>query len=628
MADENEEVRPCNITETREEFYDDDVVIVDSLLHNTAKMPAKDKLPQNVLAGRIAQPFIPNDTSAVLDRLYIYEGQIYRANEDYSGVWNSSKFTHVTIGDLIFESFAQGANLFDWLAEAPTNIFERSQSTHGYYAGDKGDFYPENSYRVTEKILLEPNTAYKFPFGSGGLGDNNRVYLCDVNKNILGFVRGTVSDGMLTFTSPNYVSYAVMNMGTLSDENFMVCKASEYPESHIDFDGYKLKILVNSEKIRGDINLSNLKNVIDVSPNMFNKDATGFIDNKFIGSYGYSDASGYKISYPIYVTAGVKYKASHSLSALGDNYKYAIVDENGDYVSSATGLPDGADTGYLVFTPVNSGYIRLNIGTRNSFPTFMLSEYDSFPAEYTPYGKFIASDISLGEKQREEVEAITSGSKLLGKVISLNGDSICYGAGFRGGYGKIIADMFGMVYQNIAVGGATIQAETYYQDQSPRHWICRTISSMRSDADYVILEGGVNDNVSSSMGNLSPSLNSELDDTTFYGAFESMLKQALIRFPGKKIGYIAVHKVDGWNNQNTDVATSKFLAAKRCCEKWGVPFLDLNTQVPPFGNMPGSGDLYTNLKSVYTENGDGWHPNEQGYKKYYVDKIIRWMDSI
>ena len=61
MADENEEVRPCNITETREEFYDDDVVIVDSLLHNTAKMPAKDCLPQNVLAGRIAPAFIPSD---------------------------------------------------------------------------------------------------------------------------------------------------------------------------------------------------------------------------------------------------------------------------------------------------------------------------------------------------------------------------------------------------------------------------------------------------------------------------------------------------------------------------------------------------------------------------------------
>ena len=41
MADENEEVRPCDLTETREEFYDDDVVVVDSKLHNTAKMPAK-----------------------------------------------------------------------------------------------------------------------------------------------------------------------------------------------------------------------------------------------------------------------------------------------------------------------------------------------------------------------------------------------------------------------------------------------------------------------------------------------------------------------------------------------------------------------------------------------------------
>lgn len=124
MADENEEVRPCNLTEVREEFYDDDVVIVDSLLHNTAKMPAKDRLPQNVLAGRIAPAFIPSDkpnpTTTVAGLPYMYNGSLYIAKESgYQGPWDASKFTSTDISgmDLIQVTSTMSAS-------APYNDFD------------------------------------------------------------------------------------------------------------------------------------------------------------------------------------------------------------------------------------------------------------------------------------------------------------------------------------------------------------------------------------------------------------------------------------------------------------------------------------------------------------------------
>ena len=217
-------------------------------------------------------------------------------------------------------------------------------------------------------------------------------------------------------------------------------------------------------------------------------------------------------------------------------------------------------------------------------------------------------------------------SVLYGKKISLNGDSICYGAGYTGGYGKIISEKYHMTLQNIAVDGGTIASDTYY-DVEARHWINATITNMDNDSDYAIVEGGVNDSsLNITLGTISDGYDAELDTSTYYGAFENMLKQLVIRFAGKKYGYIAVHQMTANYRVINNPDTSFYWASKKCCEKWGVPFLDLNVNVPPFAFMRNTSLSY--LPETYTKNGDGWHPNENGYKKYYVDKIVAWLESL
>jgi lysophospholipase L1-like esterase len=177
--------------------------------------------------------------------------------------------------------------------------------------------------------------------------------------------------------------------------------------------------------------------------------------------------------------------------------------------------------------------------------------------------------------------------------------------------------MYNMTYENLGVGGGTITAESYYEDGRPRHWISRTIENMDIDADYILLEGGVNDSMVS-IGSISEGYTAELDDTTYCGAMESVCRQLITRFAGKKVGYIAVHKMtDNYAGKDGDYC----YLAQKCCEKWGVPFLNLNAMVPPLNYIP-------DLKSQYTSNGDGWHPNEAGYKKYYCDKIETWLTSL
>ena len=226
----------------------------------------------------------------------------------------------------------------------------------------------------------------------------------------------------------------------------------------------------------------------------------------------------------------------------------------------------------------------------------------------------------------EEMEQI---NPLWGKKVSLIGDSICAGSNestsYPGGYGKIIADRNNMVCENLGRAGSTITAETYSSTSgAAKGWICRMVDSMSADADYAIVEGGINDawqhydHGDLEMGALSVGYNAALDDTTFYGAFESMLKKLVTKFQGKKIGYIAVPKMMDMYD-STRNAPNFYHAAMECCAKWGVSVCDLNSIVPPFEYIKTLGTVYT---------ADGTHPTYEGYLKYYCDPIETWMKTL
>ena len=219
-------------------------------------------------------------------------------------------------------------------------------------------------------------------------------------------------------------------------------------------------------------------------------------------------------------------------------------------------------------------------------------------------------------------------NSLAGKYISFNGDSICYGFGCPGGYPLIIENEYSVRTQNLGVNGGTITPGVMNSNGRFRHCISYTVDKMDEEADYAILEGGVNDAaLGIPLGTLSEGYDAELTDTTFYGAFELMLKRLITRFHGKKYGYIAVHQTTDDYRISNKPEESYYWAARRCCEKWGVPFLDLNSTVPPFIYFKQGSELY-HLREKYTYNADGSHPNEKGYRKYYVPKIVAWLKTL
>ena len=176
------------------------------------------------------------------------------------------------------------------------------------------------------------------------------------------------------------------------------------------------------------------------------------------------------------------------------------------------------------------------------------------------------------------------------KKAVFDGDSICYGNGtetevYGKGYAgriKVDNDMYSCI--NLSVDGATITAETYYGDNTPRHWICRNIENIRDnygEAEYIIIEGGVNDadlvyNGTIPLGTYNENnFTGPFNDTTFYGAMDSLCKSLLEYFPYKKIGFVLVHKM-GVGSSPLVINRKLFMGyVKKVCEKWGIPVIDL-----------------------------------------------------
>ena len=152
-----------------------------------------------------------------------------------------------------------------------------------------------------------------------------------------------------------------------------------------------------------------------------------------------------------------------------------------------------------------------------------------------------------------------------------------------------------------------------------------------SDCDYIIMEGGINDVLGGLyLGEVTEGFTSELDTHTVLGGTEQMCRNLLARFADKKLGFILIHKVlqlPFTPPPNAD-GTQKlyFDKIKEVLNKYSIPVLDLynesglNTGIDQF--------LKYTMATSASPNGDGTHPNEEGYRKFYVPKIESWLKSL
>jgi len=221
-------------------------------------------------------------------------------------------------------------------------------------------------------------------------------------------------------------------------------------------------------------------------------------------------------------------------------------------------------------------------------------------------------------------------SRLKGKKICYNGDSIAESrfSGFAsngGGYPYLIAQQTGGSYENKAVSGGTLSIS------SAGHHVCETISSMASDADLVCLEGGINDYwLHVPLGDFTESdFTGSLDETTVCGALESIFRQAINKWVGVPIVFVIVHKITttAWTVNNAGYT----FAQERekligICKKYSIPYVDMWAEGGLNAYMSVLDNAY--LNGGGNEHPDGCHPDVNGYKKYYVSRLIDMFERV
>lgn len=247
---------------------------------------------------------------------------------------------------------------------------------------------------------------------------------------------------------------------------------------------------------------------------------------------------------------------------------------------------------------------------------------------YEPFIGLTSKSVAYNNFKYEILSTLEplANSSLANKIATFNGDSICQGVSNGGGYAKVLADTEKLIVENKGIGGGTIAKNTYYTNgTTPRHWICDTVNTMRTDCDYAIFEGGRNDyGVNVPLGTLTTDYTGTIDNTTFYGGLEYLFRQALLKFKGKKIGFIIIHKANAEPYTRNSIGLTMndyYNAIIETCNKYSIPVCDL------YKNS-GLITAINELKTSYTDSSDGLHPNALGYELYYVPKISAWMKTL
>jgi lysophospholipase L1-like esterase len=251
--------------------------------------------------------------------------------------------------------------------------------------------------------------------------------------------------------------------------------------------------------------------------------------------------------------------------------------------------------------------------------------------------------------QKAVTDAIEN-KAFLGKKIVAIGDSIVAGQGSgAGGFLTALKNKYpSIVIENMGVGSTTFAYNNNVPMNNTSGCIFTRIDNIPDDADYIILEGGLNDffhkdTYSVQFGSYVENLHkyplsakyangaysglyygAEYGGTlsqifyqdTFCGAFEMSLIKIMTRFYHKKYALLIPHDPTG------SAELAKYLDAEaRICKKYNFPCIDLrlSATMPRIYALAGSSDG----TSAFTV--DAVHPNMAGYETQYLPAIERWL---
>ena len=525
--------------------------------------------------------------------------------------------------DKIIESSAKDmadcGNLTKEITTDPEgNLLNKSTVLDGYLCVG-GAVSVGSGYSLTDYIRVEAGAAYTFAntvANYAQIGYEARIIsFFDSFKNYI----SEINDGnsqTRNFTAPAGAGYVRITFKTMYRESVVL-----YKGTHSKYVGYSpFHFIAPQTQVDGglikyrSIEMDKMAGLTVSSGNLID---TTRSEGGVLNDGGHVTAtSTYRTTDYIRVAAGVSYVVSPRWRAC------ALYNKNKCLLSvNLTTTNNG------VFTPTEDGFVRISYYSDQESSTQM--EPGTAPGPYRAFREEFAQPYMLNDAQLQDAQA-RLGNVLFNKRLYNFGDSIGAGDGNSGtGYAEIIGTDNRMDFVDYAVGGATM---TKVAGQAMSCILDQIDNASPTPPDFILFEGGANDfSQGRPLGTLTSNYEGNYDATTYIGACEMAIYKFLTKYPGSAIVGVFVHKHGRISTTDTNGAVVTFQEMHdgfmAVCEKWCIPVVDMHTEGGLNTRFEPYCEAYT-LKTSAKPNGDGTHPNGDGYRVFYVPKIAAKLKEI
>jgi hypothetical protein len=243
-------------------------------------------------------------------------------------------------------------------------------------------------------------------------------------------------------------------------------------------------------------------------------------------------------------------------SNIFDVANIAFYDDSQVFISALpTSSPSDLQSTEQIFYPKdfpdNAKYIRFG-GTAGSRLGFSANVVCCYPSNInikapkrliTKTMHFIGDSVMIGREQVESVRSLT----------------------------YFLQNKYGLKCMNHGAGGAVLTSSTLHY--AP---IYNQLTSLPNDADYIIMQGGLNGITQEATqsapwgwGEISDSFETNFDTVLQIPCLEAMCKYVVTTFPNKKWGFIINYQIGSyayWQQKSELI--------KQVLDKWGIPYLD------------------------------------------------------
>ena len=323
-----------------------------------------------------------------------------------------------------------------------------------------------------------------------------------------------------------------------------------------------------------------------------------------------------------------------------EDYVLRIYDKNGNFIQQVRNNEDASlGTAGLAYSKTGTTTIGYNY-SKKDVVNFAYEIANEQAAYMTVCGNITELDnlqvfvnLSNTKGWPTLVPGVDDSNPLKGKTALFVGDSITYG-GTDGGWVSRIGRENSLIATNAGVSGSAISITNRVANGDRKRILTQLQNNKNNTYDYVIMHGGMNDAWDSwTVGDVSDSFEvADFDNTTYAGGLEELFYYAKQYYPNATLGFI-VNYATPMSTTSGSAATSGvyFRMAKKVCEKWGIPYIDLfDGEVEVDGKMLSySYDiLKVNEATNFRASGDV-HINADGYDiiSPYISDWMRKLDQ-